>query len=345
MRIVDEGGARPRRARAAAAALTAWVFLLSGLARAAEIRLGTVAPEGSRFMRDLRGWGQDVERLSGGDLKIKWYAGGRLGDDRAMVQEVLRDDGRLDGGGLTVFGLAHAVPEMGIWSYPAMFADYDEVDYMESRYRTEFAQHFDRRGLVMLCWADVGFTHVFANEPVATLDDLLAQTVWLWQDDPSGIEVAKAMGLKITSTSLADLVDGLGRTIQTWVFPPLAAIGWGIHGRARYMSEFAFNFVTGAIVIRKELFEALPPSHQKVLVSVSRRWEARLMKSWRAESARAEQAIRKQGTKFVAVPAAERERFFQLAAAQRDAWARRHGLEDLMRRFARDLHEFRGLRR
>ena len=48
------------------------------------IRIGTVAPEGSRFTKDLRAMTQEIERLSGGQVTFKWYTGARLGGEKAL---------------------------------------------------------------------------------------------------------------------------------------------------------------------------------------------------------------------------------------------------------------------
>ncbi|MBI4508922.1 MAG: TRAP transporter substrate-binding protein DctP [Deltaproteobacteria bacterium] len=323
------------------------LLLLGGLARGETVlRLGSISPEGSRTMRDLRSLAKEIERLSGGELRIRWFGGGRLGDEKAMATDLLAKDGRLDGGLLSDVGLQHVAPEMRTWAYPGMFQDFDEVDHVESAYRADYGEVFQRAGLVFLGWAHIGFKYVFSQAPIRNLAELRQYPTWFWSDDEGGRKSAEMLGLKIVHSSLAELVADLPKgKIQAWVFPPMGVLDFGLSGHARYVSQLRYSFVTAGLVLRQDAFNALPESHRRLVQAVFHKWERRLMKAWREENERALRVLGISGVVNMPVTDQEREEFFQAAGAQRSGFARAWGIEPMMQRFTDDLQALRDLRR
>jgi TRAP-type transport system periplasmic protein len=310
------------------------------------IRVGTVAPEGSRFAKDLRAMTGEIERLSGGEVRFKWFMGGRYGDEKAMAATLMDPRGNLDGVAFSGIGLPYIVPEMKVWIYPGLFQNVEEVDYLEHRYQAEFVGYFEREGLLMLTWAEAGFNYLHCDEKFDTFEALKKRRLWLWADDVHTITAANALGVQTDSTKLGELHDWLrDKKVDVWAYPPLAVIAMGLQKYSRYMSDMPFTFLVGAFVMRKDVFAKLPPDSQRAIRAIGDKWGARLTRSWRAEAARAVDAMKKQGTKIVPWSDAEKQRFFQAAAAERGNVAKMWGLEALMKRFASDLDLYRQARR
>jgi TRAP-type C4-dicarboxylate transport system substrate-binding protein len=310
------------------------------------LRVGTAAPEGSRYMKDLRALGAEVERLSDGQVRFKWFSSARLGDEKAMGKAVMDPHGKLDGAAFSGVGLSFLVPEMRVWVFPGMFQDYAEVDLIERKYREEFAAYFEKNGLVLISWGDVGFSHLHSATRFDTYAELKKRHLWLWADDETAIAAAKVLGIITNPTSLLGLAERLAeRKIDVWPYPPLAVVGFGLQKYSAFMSDMPFTFLAAALTIRKDVFDALPASAQRALLAVGRKWEVRITREWRAENSRAMDAMIKQGTRLVRWAAEERQRFFQATAAVRGDFARTWGLETLMRRISLDLQQFRENRR
>jgi TRAP-type C4-dicarboxylate transport system substrate-binding protein len=317
----------------------------SAHAQATVLRIGTVAPEGSRFSKDLRAMTQEIERLSGQQVTFKWYTGARLGGEKAMAETLMDPDGKLEAVAFSGIGLPYLVPEMKVWIYPGLLQNYEEVDYLENRYKAEFVKYFDKSGLVMLTWAEAGFNYIHSAQRLDTFDQLKAQKVWLWNDDEHTITASKAMGLVIDASSLGDLQTWLSsQRIGVFMYPPLAIIAFGLQKYSRFMVDMPVTFLCGAVVVRKDVFDRLPADAQRAIRAVGDKWSVRLTRSWRAEAARSTEAMKKQGTQVVHWSDAEKQKFFYAAAAQRGRIARQWGLEPLMRRFAEDLEVLRQAR-
>jgi TRAP-type C4-dicarboxylate transport system substrate-binding protein len=333
--------------RLLAASLLALVVL--SLARPAHgetlIRVGTVAPEGSRFVKDLRAMTNEIERLSGGSVRFKWFTGGRLGDEKAMADTLMDQNGRLEGVAFTGIGLTHLVPEMKVWIYPGLFQDYDEVSYLENHYKAEFDGYFAREGLMMLTWAEAGFNYLHSAEKFNTFAELKKRRLWLWADDEPTLQAAAVLGIKTDATKLGELFDWLeAKKIQAWAYPPLAVLGFGLQKYSKYMSDMPFTLLVGAVVIRKDVYDKLPQDAQRAIKVVGEKWGIRMTRSWRVEMGRAIEAMKKQGTQVVVWSDEEKQKFFQACAVERGNVARKWNLEPLMRRFAADLEQFRRAR-
>src|SRR4051812_36386926 len=69
------------------------------------LRIGTVAPEGSRYMKDMRSIGAEIERLTDGQVRFKWFSSARLGDEKIQGATLMDPRGKLDGAGFSGVGL------------------------------------------------------------------------------------------------------------------------------------------------------------------------------------------------------------------------------------------------
>ena len=96
-------------------------------ARPKKLRLRTVAPDGTTFVKILRQLAQDVQKQSNEDLKFTIYPGGMKGAERQMVQQMRI--GSLDAALLTASGLAEIDQSVtALQNMPLMFRTLDEVD-------------------------------------------------------------------------------------------------------------------------------------------------------------------------------------------------------------------------
>ena len=79
-------------------------------------KVASLAPEGSVWAKRFRDFANEVTEKSGGEIGFKIYAGGVMGDDRAMYRKMRV--GQINGGGFTMTGIAEVVPDFGFWEFP-----------------------------------------------------------------------------------------------------------------------------------------------------------------------------------------------------------------------------------
>jgi len=273
------------------------------------LRLGTPAIEGSRYMQDIAALSGEIERRTRGDVRIEWVANGQLGDEQAMVELIAR--GKLDGGGFSETGLIAAVPDMAVWRYPGLFRTYDEVDRATAALDPTIRELFDKRDLVFAMWADLGFAHVFATEPTASLREVLSMA-----------------GPWITMPLDGKLFEAIASGARAWAIPPLYVLAIA-KVSARTMSRLPYRYVVGGLVISKPAWSRLSSQHQTVVLEICRTWQPRLRKSWRRETERGIAALEKTGVRIQAPSDPELATFFEASSRSRTAHASKSGFAEL----------------
>lgn len=321
--------------RLAAACVALALNLVAGQARAERVtlRLGTLAVEDSRYMKDIRAMSAEIEKRTGGKVRLKWYPDGRLGDEPAMVDLIA--EGRLDGGGFSDVGLAKLVPQMRAWQYPGLFDDYDQVDRATASLGDELGELFSDADVVFAMWADLGFAHVFSSDKIARWDDLLADTLWFDSGDDALVSATELLG---GSARIAP-GDGLFSAIiagyaARWAMPPLYALAGSVHGHAGYLWQLRYRYVVGGLVIHSSAWARLTERQQKQFLAVCAEWEPKIRKRWRAESKRAVHAIRDSGVKLVGASDADEKALRKASDEHRAAFAERWELADWLERIA-----------
>ena len=62
------------------------LLLLAQPALAATLKLATIAPEGSFWMKEMRRGAKEISERTDGRVKLKFYPGGVMGNDRRLAR-------------------------------------------------------------------------------------------------------------------------------------------------------------------------------------------------------------------------------------------------------------------
>ena len=97
-------------ARACRVVVAAVVALLAATAHAKTLKIATVSPDGSSWMKILRQAGADLDVATNGRVKIKYYPGGGMGDDASVLKRMRI--GQLHGGLVLTTAFATIYPDI-----------------------------------------------------------------------------------------------------------------------------------------------------------------------------------------------------------------------------------------
>jgi TRAP-type C4-dicarboxylate transport system substrate-binding protein len=295
-----------RLRKLALVALLASLLLQAWSAGAQEVvtlKLATLAPSGSAWHDLLKELGQEWERLSGGQVKVKVYAGGAQGSEGEMIRKL--NIGQLQAAALSNVGLHDVVTEPQALSVPLLFRDEGELACAFERIKPALELAFERKGLVVVSWSRIGAATFFCNVPVHTPAELGRLKLFAWEGDPGTVEAWRRAGFQPVVLSSIDLVPALQTGMIDCVGNvPLYALTARLFDRARYQVDLPWSYVTGATVVRRDAWEKVPAGLRPPMLEAARRLGARVDGEVKRLNADAVEAMKRQGLQVVPVDAA-----------------------------------------
>jgi TRAP-type C4-dicarboxylate transport system substrate-binding protein len=294
-----------RQLRKLALTVAATALALGPLARpaAAEdtkvIKIATLAPEGSSWMKLFHEWAATIEKRSG--VKVKFYAGGVAGDERDAVRKMRL--GQLNGAAVTAIGLGLIQPEVRVLELPFLFKDADELDWLRTKLAPEFAKKFEDKGYVLLGWGDVGPVNVFTNIPIKSKADLQQTKLWAWVDDPLVRTLFQQLGLNGVPLGVPDVLPALQTgLINACYGSALSTLALQWHSKVKYITSMVLSQSVGAIVMKKEAWDGLSADAKNIITEESKTLQGKLLKMVRADNKTALAKMQQQGLQVVTTP-------------------------------------------
>ena len=114
---------------------------------------------------------QLVEERTNGEIVIRVYANGELGQEHSVFEQV--QFGGIDISRVSLGILAEYIPDLEILQLPYL---YDDADHMwrvlDSEIGDEFLSSTQQTGVIGLSWFDAGARSFYTIEPISTLEDM-----------------------------------------------------------------------------------------------------------------------------------------------------------------------------
>ncbi|MDH3925005.1 MAG: TRAP transporter substrate-binding protein DctP, partial [Xanthomonadales bacterium] len=119
------------------------------------LKIATIAPEGSSWMKDMRAGAKAIEENTDGRVRFKFYGGGVQGNDK-QVQRKMRT-GQLHGGAFTSGAMNKFQKDADLFSMPMVFDTVEEVRYVRKAMDMDIRQRLEDAGYVNFGFAGAGF--------------------------------------------------------------------------------------------------------------------------------------------------------------------------------------------
>ena len=280
----------------AAAFLAAFATL--GRADGVTIKLGTLAPQGSTWHDLLREMGQRWEEVSGGEVKLRIYAGGTQGSEGDMVRKM--EVGQLQACAISNIGMHDVVAEPQGLTVPFLFEDEAQMHCAFEKVRPQLDAALLKKGYVAVQWSTIGAIHLFCDKPHKAPSDMGDAKIWVWEGDPKSVEAFRMAGLKPVVLSSADIVPSL-QTGMIDCVPnvPLYMLTTRLYERAKYMMDTAWSYMVGATLVRKDSWEKIPADVRPKLVAVAQELGKKVDAEVKRLNEDAVSAMEKQGLSVV----------------------------------------------
>lgn len=322
------------------AALLLAAVLAATPAAAGVVKFATLAPEGTDAMKAMNDIAAEVSARTGGALKFKMYAGGKQGEDKDIVRKIRA--GQLQAGGFTGVGLGEVAPLVRVLDAPWLFRNHAEVDHIYEKFAPDFEKALGDAGYVLLGWTEVGFVHIFSKAPVHAPEDIRKLKIWLWEGDPIAEAAYQALGVSPKPLSVTDVMTSLQTGLIDSVYSaPLYAIALQWHEKTKYVHASAVANASGAVLMSKKAFDALPEGERTVLLEVSRKRLKELNEQIRRSNAAAMDQLKKQGLTVTDATPAALKAYEEAGRKARRSLTGRLYPADLLDRVEKSLEAFR----
>jgi TRAP-type C4-dicarboxylate transport system substrate-binding protein len=268
------------------------------------IKLGTLAPAGSTWHEILKEMGQRWEQVSGGQVKLRVYAGGTQGSEGDMVRKM--GIGQLQASSISNIGMHDVLPEPQMLSLPMFFTDETEVECTFAKSRAKIEAAFEAKNYVVLQWSRIGAMSMFCDKPYRTPAEMAAANakVFAWEGDPKSVDAWRAAGFRPVVLSSTDVVPSLQTgMINCITNVPLYILTTRLFEKADNMVDLPWGFIYGATIVRKDAWEKIAPETRTKLQAIAVELGAKVDVEVRRLNIDAVAAMKKQGLQVVSVEA------------------------------------------
>jgi len=291
--------------------LSLMLAVLAAPAWAQDIKIATLAPDGSAWMRELRAAAAEVRQGTDGRVNVRFYPGGVMGNDAVVLRKIRL--GQLQGGVLTSSELSLVYPDAPIYSLPFLLNSWDEVDRVRAQVDPLLAKGFEERGIRMLGVSGLGFGYLMGGKPLRSAADMRSAKLWIPQNDEIASRVFQLGGVSTIPLPLGDVFTSLQTgLVDTVVNTPSGAVVLQWHGRIKHMVDLPLTFVVGYLVVDDRAWQRLAPADQAVLAKAFADAGQRMDVITRRDDLAALEAMKRQGMQVNTLDPAEAQRWRDL---------------------------------
>jgi TRAP-type C4-dicarboxylate transport system substrate-binding protein len=277
------------------------------------IKIATLAPDGSAWMKELRAAAAEIKSGSQGRVEVKYYPGGVMGSDPVVLRKMRL--GQLQGGVLTSSDLAAVYQDAPIYSLPFLFANWEQVQKARAVVDPMLAKGFEAKGLHMLGATGVGFAYVMSTKPVHSRAEIVKSKLWIPQNDSIAESTFRMGGVSPIPLPLGDVFTSLQTgLVDTVANTPSGAVALQWHGKLRYMLDLPLSYVVGYMVLDQKAWTKLSPADQAIVGKAFTAAAARMDANIKHDDESALAAMKKQGLKVISMDAAENARWREIGA-------------------------------
>ncbi|GGB01197.1 ABC transporter substrate-binding protein [Brucella endophytica] len=278
------------------------------------IRFGYGLNEDSVQGNAARHFAKEVEKLSGGKMKVRTFGAASLGSDVQMQQALVGGAQEMMVGSTAT--LVGTVKEFAVWDVPFLFANEKEADaVLDGPVGQKLLDSLQPQGLVGLVYWENGFRNLTNNRhKIEKADDLKGVKLRVMQN-PVYLETFNAAGANAVPMPFSELftaletgaVDGQENPVTTIVSSKFFEV-------QKHLTISNHVYSPWVMLVSKKWWDGLSPDEQKILkeAAISSRDFER--KDTREQSAKALEQLKAAGMEVSVMPEAEVAKLRELAA-------------------------------
>ncbi|MFS2161063.1 TRAP transporter substrate-binding protein [Pseudomonas sp. Pseusp122] len=300
------------------AALPLALCLAASAQAETKIKFAEIHPAGYPTVVAESNMGKVLEKESKGDISFKMFAGGVLGSEKEVIEQVQLGAIQMARVSLGVVG--PVVPEVNVFNMPFVFRD---QAHMRKIIDGEIGQEIldkitnSNTKMVALAWMDGGTRNLYTKKPVRSLADLKGMKIRV-QGNPLFIDTINDMGGNGIAMDTGEIFSAL----QTGVIDgaennPPTLLEHNHYQNAKYYTLTGHLILPEPVVMSRATWDKLKPEEQALVKKAARDAQMEERTLWDAKSASAEEKLKAAGVEFITV---DKKPFYDATQPVRDKY-------------------------
>jgi len=282
------------------------------LATLAAVALIATGPANAQIMTKLSGiqpvdhpssfaekyFGEQVESLTGGAVKVETYHNTQLGDAVANVQSVR--NGTIGFTVVSASNLNQVVPAMDMFSLPFLFKSEAHFWWYLAQPEAEaFVKALEEKGLKKLAYIDSGSRNFFTQKPIRTPADLKGQKIRVMAS-PVMIKTMEALGATGVPVAWAELYTAL----QTGVVDGAennhpSVVAKKFYEVSKFYTLDEHMRIPDLLVVSMRLYNQLNDQQKQALVMAGQLTQAYMRGAWKISEQKDLQDLKAKFTQII----------------------------------------------
>lgn len=279
------------------------------------IRFGYGLVEQSNQGRAVKVFADEVERLSGGKMKVRAIGAAALGSDVQMQQALIGGaQEMMVGSTATLVGITK---EMAVWDTPFLFNNAREADIvLDGPVGQKIMDKLQDKGLVGLVYWENGFRNLTNNkQPVQKLEDLNGIKLRVMQNNVF-LDSFKTLGANAVPLPFSELFTALEtRAVDGQENPYNTILSSKFYEVQKYLTITNHVYSPWIVLASKKWWDGLSKDEKNVLMEAAKKSREFERKDTREEAARALAELKAKGMQVNELSPAEANRMREKLSA------------------------------
>jgi TRAP-type transport system periplasmic protein len=272
------------------------------------IRFGYGLVEQSNQGRAVRLFAEEVEKLSGGKMKVRAIGAAALGSDIQMQQALIGGaQEMMVGSTATLVGISK---EMSLWDTPFLFNNVKEADViLDGPIGEKVKGKLEDKGMVGLVYWENGFRNLTNNKrPVAKLEDMDGIKLRVMQNNVF-LDSFKTLGANAVPLPFSELFTALEtRTVDGQENPYNTILSSKFYEVQKYLTVTNHVYSPWIVTASKKWWDGLSKDEKNVLMTAAKKSRDFERKDTRDEAAKALADLKGKGMQINELTPAEASR-------------------------------------
>ena len=272
------------------------------------VRFGYGLVDESNQGRAVRFFAQEVEKATGGKMKIRAIGNASLGSDTQMQQALIGGaQEMMVGSTATLVGIA---PQMALWDTPFLVSSAKEADaLLDGPVGEKVKATLTPKGMVGLAYWENGFRNLTNNKhPVAKLEDMNGIKLRVMQNNVF-LDSFKALGANAVPLPFSELFTALEtKAVDGQENPFNTVLSSKFYEVQKYLTVTNHVYSPWIVLVSKKWWDQLSKTEQKILADAAKTSRDFERKDTREEASKAMADLKTKGMQVNELSPAEAAR-------------------------------------